>query len=138
LLQRDLSHFNPCGLPKQTAAFFDIVNASASPEENELADVLDDMERDESGQPQRPEVCSIISILASPRGATLEWLLDRRRLRAVPHLMERAGYIACRNPNDERGEWRINGHRQILYVRAKANQTSEQRLQAARDYVLRI
>jgi hypothetical protein len=133
LVQRDLSAFDPCALPRQTSAFFDIVNASVAPEDAELADVLDDMERDEHGQPKRPGVCSLLSILTSPNGAALEWLLDRRHRRSIPHRMERCGYIACRNPNTDDGLWRINGRRQTLYV--KANLTPEQRLQAARDYV---
>jgi hypothetical protein len=73
LALRDLSAFDPCALPRQTTAFFDIVNASQAPEDAELADVLDDMERDEQGQPKRPEVCSLLSIATSPHGAALEW-----------------------------------------------------------------
>jgi hypothetical protein len=136
LMQRDLSRFNPNGLPKQTTAFFDIVNASTAPEDAELADTLDDMERNEQGQPRRPEVCSVLSIVTSPRGATLEWLLDRKHRRSIPHRMERAGYIACRNPDTDDGTWRINGRRQTLYV--KADLTPGQRLQATRDYALRM
>jgi hypothetical protein len=137
LAQRDLSTFNPCALPRQTAAFFDIVNAGQAPEDAELADVLDDLEpRDEQGQPRRPDVCSLLWILTSPRGAALEWLLDRRHRRSVPHRMERCGYIACRNPDTDDGLWRINCRRQTLYV--KANLTPGQRLQAAQDCVLRL
>ena len=128
LAQRDLSAFDPCALPRQTTAFFDIVNASQAPEDAELADVLDELEQ--------PETCSLLSILTSPRGAALEWLLDRRHRRSIPHRMERCGYIALRNPNTDDGLWRINGRRQTLYV--KASLTPEQRWQAARDYVLRM
>jgi hypothetical protein len=134
LAERDLSAFNPCALPRQTAAFFDIVVASQAPEDAELADVLDDMERDELGQSKRPNVCSMLSILTSPHGASLEWLLDRRHRRSIPYRMERCGYIACRNPDADDGLWRINGRRQTLYV--KASLSPEQRTQASRNYML--
>ena len=78
----------------------------------------------------------MLSILTSPRGAALEWLLDRRHRRSIPHRMERCGYIACRNPDANDGLWKINGRRQTLYV--KATLTPEQRLRAAQDYVLRM
>jgi hypothetical protein len=136
LATRDLKAFNAQALPRQTAAFFDIVNASQAPEDAELADVLDELERDGQGQPGRPEVCSLLTIMTSPRGAALEWLLDRRHRRSIPHRMERCGYIACRNPNADDGLWKINGRRQTLYV--KANLTPAQRLRAAQDFVLQM
>jgi hypothetical protein len=131
LMQRDLSRFNPCGLPKQTAAFFDIVNASQAPEDAELADVLDEIGNGQG----RPNVCSLLVLAASTQGAMLEWLLDRRHRRSIPHRMERCGYIACRNPDADDGLWKIDGRRQVLYT--KASLTPEQQLQAARDYKLR-
>ena len=92
LAQRDLSAFDPMRLPRQTTAFFDIVNAAHAPEDAELADVLDELGT-------RPDVCSLLLVTGdSPRGAALEWLLDRRHRRSIPHRMERCGYIACRNP----------------------------------------
>jgi Family of unknown function (DUF5906) len=126
LAQRDLSAFNPCALPRQTPAFFDIVNAGRSPEDAELADVLDEL-----GQ---PEICTLLMLAASNTGAVLEWLLDRRHRRSLPHRLERCGYIACRNPDAEDGLWKINRRRQTLYV--KASLTSEQRLQAAQNFML--
>jgi hypothetical protein len=74
LAQRDLKAFNPGAVPRQTTAFFEIVNVSQAPEDAELADILDAMERDERQQPKRPDVCSLLSVLASPQGAALEWL----------------------------------------------------------------
>jgi hypothetical protein len=132
LAQRDLSAFNPCALPRQTSAFYDIVSASLAPEDAELADVLDEIGSEQG----RPDVCSLFSLAASPRGATLEWLLDRRHRRSIPHRLERCGYIACRNPEADDGRWRINGRRQTLYV--KTSLAPEQRLEAARDYALRM
>jgi hypothetical protein len=132
LMQRDLAAFNACAVPRQTAAFFDIVNASQAPEDAELADILDEIGNGQG----RPNICSLLLLATSTRAATLEWLLDRRHRRAIPHRMERCGYIACRNPDADDGLWRINGRRQTLY--AKTSLTLEQRLRAARDFVLRM
>ena len=126
LANRDISTFDPCALPRQTTAFFDIINAGLAPEDAELADVIDDM-----GQ---PKACSLHAIITSERGATLEWLLDKKHRRSIPHRMERCGYIAFRNQLTDDGLWRINGRRQTIYVKADLN--VEQRLQAARDFVL--
>jgi hypothetical protein len=91
LAQRDLSNFNPNAPPRQTAAFFDIVDAGGSPEDAELADVLDEL--------NRPEICTLPMLAASKTGVSLEWLIDRRHRRSIPHRMERCGYVTCRNPN---------------------------------------
>jgi hypothetical protein len=135
LAKRELSGFNPYATPRATAAFFEAVNVSQPQEDAELADVLDDMEKNEKDQPCRPIVCSLFSIATSPRGAALEWLLDRRHRRSIPHRLARCGYIYCRNPDTEDGLWRIDGRRQTLYV--KITLTPQERLQAALDYVLR-
>jgi hypothetical protein len=132
LAQRDLSNFDPCAVPRQTTAFFEIVNASQAPEDAELADALDDLERDKQGKPKRPDICTLYAIAATPRGATLEWLLDRKRRRSIPYRLERCGYIACRNPEASDGLWQINGRRQTLYV--KATLPPGERLQAANVY----
>jgi hypothetical protein len=124
LAQRDLSNFNPNAPPRQTAAFFDIVDAGRSPEDAELADVLDEL--------KRPEICTLPVLAASTIGASLEWLVDRRHRRSIPHRMERCGYVTCRNPNAADGLWFINGRRQTLYGRASL--PPEQRIQAARLY----
>ena len=124
LAQRDLSTFNPGAQPRQTAAFFDIVDAGRSPEDAELADVLDEL--------KRPDICTLPMLAASKTAAALEWLVDRRHRRSIPHRMERCGYVTCRNPNADDGLWYINGRRQTLYV--KASLAPEQRIQAARLY----
>jgi hypothetical protein len=124
LAQRDLSKFNPNAPPRQTAAFFDIVDAGRSPEDAELADVLDEL--------NRPEICTLPMLAASKTAASLEWLIDRRHRRSIPHRMERCGYVTCRNPNAADGLWFINGRRHTLY--GKASSPPEQRIQAARLY----
>jgi hypothetical protein len=126
LAQRDLSRFDPHAPPPLTAAFFDIVNAGQSPEDAELADVLDEL--------KRPNICSIMMLVASNAGMVLEWLLDRKSRRTMPHRMGRCGYIPCRNPRADDGLWKINDRRQVLY--AKEELSPEERLKAAEDHVL--
>jgi hypothetical protein len=52
----------------------------------------------------------------------------------MPHRMERCGYVACRNPNSERGSWTINDRKWTLYARADLSR--EEQLTAAREFVL--
>src|SRR5262249_8844703 len=41
LARRDLSAFNPGAVPRQTTAFFEIVNVNRAPEDDEIADAID-------------------------------------------------------------------------------------------------
>jgi hypothetical protein len=127
LQQVDLSNFDPKAPPKQTSAFWDIVGAGQAPEDAEIADVLDELER--------PGIVSLVDLLAAPSGAALDWLLDRKRQRALPYRLERAGYVSCRDPDSDQGLWRINGRRLRLYV--KTSLPPNEWLAAARDCVLR-
>ncbi|HEY1864973.1 MAG TPA: hypothetical protein VGG77_15085 [Roseiarcus sp.] len=127
LMQRDLSKFDPHAPPRLTPAFNSIVNAAQSPEDAELADVLDEL--------KRPVVCSVRMMAASNAGMVLEWLLDRKSRRAMPHRMARCGYVVCPNPNADDGLWRIDGRRQTLY--AKEELSPDERLNAAKDHVLK-
>ena len=124
LVQRDISAFDPCAVPRQTTAFFEIVSANQAPEDNDLADALDEL--------QRPDISSGRVILATARGAALEWLTTKPR--SFPHRMERCGYIAVRNPRNDKGLWIINGRRQMLYGRIDL--TPNKRLEAANKFVL--
>ncbi|MGY8682666.1 primase-helicase family protein [Bradyrhizobium sp. UFLA05-153] len=127
LAQRDLSAFKPGAVPRQTDAFFEIVHASQAPEDGEIADALDEL--------GRPDIVTLAMLIATERGAALEWLLDKKHRRSIPYKMETCGYVAVRNPDAEKsdGLWKIDGRRQTVY--GKARLTSEQRRQAARDHV---
>ena len=74
------------------------------------------------------------ALLATPRGAALEWMTSKPR--ALPHRMERCGYVAVRNPDNEKGIWRINNQRQMLYGRTDL--TPEKRLEAAKKLALKM
>jgi hypothetical protein len=125
LAQRDISKFDPKAPPPKTKAFWDIVDANRAPEDIELADVIDKI-----GSPQATTLDRITK--ESPYGLQ-EWLKDRRNRRAIPHRMERAGYVSIRNNDAQDGLWKINGRRQVIYARAELSPAEQ--LAAARTLV---
>jgi hypothetical protein len=121
LSELDLSDFDPKAPPPKTEAFWDIVAASSSPEDAELADILDKL--------GNPHAVTPRMLVAGTTGAASEWLTDRKNRRAIPHRLERCGYTSIRNPNADDGYWVIDDVRQPVYVR---NELSErEKLQAA-------
>jgi hypothetical protein len=124
LAQRDISKFDPKAPPPKTKAFWDIVDANRAPEDIELADAIDKI-----GNPRATTLDRIT-------GESLElwqWLQDRRNRRAIPHRMERAGYVSIRNSDAKDGLWKINGCRQVIY--AQAGLSPSEQLTAARMLV---
>jgi len=122
LAEFDLSDFNPKAPPPKTAAFWDIVNDNQAPEDAELADVIDTM--------KQPDALTPKQLLASATGAAAEWLMERRNRRALPHRLERCGYVSVRNPDATDGYWVINSSRQPVY--AKASLSQQDQLRAAK------
>jgi hypothetical protein len=110
LAQHDLTGFDPKAPPPKTYAFWDVVNASRSPEDAELADVLDGM--------GRPDVVTLAEIIANAPYEFQEYLKNRRNSRAIPHRLEECGYTAFYNDDAQDGLWRINDKRQVVYARA--------------------
>jgi hypothetical protein len=109
----DLTGFDPKAPPPQTVAMWQIVNASAAPEANELADAIDELNKDRK---DGSKLCTLRMIIATTKGAAMEWLLDRKLRRALPHRMAEADYIPVRNPDAKDGLWLINGTRQVIYA----------------------
>jgi hypothetical protein len=105
----DLSGFDAKAPPPKTPAWFDIVSANSAPEDAELADVVDAL--------GDPDVLTVKQLTAAAGGTFAEWMLDRKNRRAIPHRLERCGYVAVRNPGNQRGEWKVNGARQIIYAK---------------------
>lgn len=118
----DLAAFNPKEPPPQTEAFFEIVNASRSPEDAELADALDDL-----GWPTAVTITAVI--MASKQSDFVDYLRDRKNSRRIPHRFEACGYTPVRNPDAEDGLWRLRGRRQAIY--ARSNLSFADRLSAA-------
>lgn len=109
----DLATFNPKAPPPKTPAFFAIVAANSAPEDGELRDVIE--------RAGHPDVLVLQHVVDNARAVGLEALAmefeDRGRRRAVPHKMERAGYVPVRNPDADDGLFKIAGRRQVVYAR---------------------
>ena len=126
LANLDLAGFNPKAPPPQTSAFFEIVNASRSPEDAEMADAHDLLAMKFTGKGFEtitsrdwPDVVTIADIVAvTPNAPFVDYLQDRRNARKIPHRFEACGYVPVRNPYAEDGSWAIKKRRQVVYGRA--------------------
>jgi hypothetical protein len=110
LAELDISAFDPKAPPPKTPAFWAIVSASTAPEDAGLADAIDAL--------GNPDVLTVKQLTAVAMGESAEWLTDRRNRRALPHRLERCGYVSVRNPNAGDGLWKIKGARQAVYAKA--------------------
>ena len=111
LAELDLAKFDPKAPPPKTAAFWDIVDANRAPEEAELADIFDTL--------NNPAATTLAKIIVNADDDLGEWLKDRRNRRAIPHRLERCGYIPVRNDAADDGLWVLGGKRQVIYARAE-------------------
>jgi hypothetical protein len=104
----DLSKFDAKAPPPKTDAFWAIVDANRSPEDAELADVLDSL-----GWP----AVLTLSDLDNPMADSdfREWIRERRNRRQVPHRLESAGYVPVRNNAAKDALWKIGKRRQVIY-----------------------
>jgi len=121
LTELDISSFNPKAPPPKTPAFWDIVNANNSPEDAELADVLDALGNPDAVTPKQ--------LIAAATGATAEWLMAHKSRRSIPHRLERCKYSHVPNKDAKDGYWLINGPRQPVY--AKSTLSEHERYTAA-------
>ncbi|MET4198753.1 primase-helicase family protein [Bradyrhizobium sp. LA6.12] len=106
----DLSGFDAKAPPPKTAAFWDIVDANRSPEDAELADVLDLI--------GNPDAVTLVRVQTAATGDFIAWIRDRRNRRQIPYRFEQCGYVPVRNPTAKDGLWVINGARQAVYAKA--------------------
>jgi Family of unknown function (DUF5906) len=127
LAQLDISSFNPKSPPPKTAAFWEIVNSNRSPDDAELADLLDLL--------SNPKAVTLPMLLARASEDVSHWLSDRKNRRMLPHRFEACGYTPVRNDGANDGLWKIGIRRQVIY--AKADLSLRERLEAARDLVER-
>ena len=109
LRELDLADWNPKAPPSKTPAFWRVVDAGRAPEDSELADALDAV--------QRPQAVTVSQLCIYASDAFREWLQDRRNARQLPHRMEAAGYIAARNDSSKDGQWVVAGKRQTVYTK---------------------
>jgi hypothetical protein len=120
--QLDISSFDPKAPPPKTPAFWD---ASSAPEDAELADTIDQL--------KNPDALTIGQLISTATGTFAEWLMDRRNRRAIPHRLERCGYVSVRNPTAKDGLWKLKDGRQAIYV--KASLSPAEAIEAARKLV---
>jgi hypothetical protein len=93
-----------------------------APEDGELADALDVMER--------PPAVTVFQVQRNARDeGFIEWLKDPRNRRQIPHRFATAGYVAVRNSAAKDGLWKISGKRQAVY--AKEELSERERFAAA-------
>jgi len=130
----DLSSFDPKVPPPKTPAFWEIVNVGRSPEDAELADVLDRLaDPFDSGLIDRPVAVTVADIAQeAARGGDNEfyrWITDRKNRPRIPHRMEQCGYAPIRNPDAKDGLWAVTGKRQVIY--GLTTTTQQDRLKGA-------
>jgi hypothetical protein len=118
---RDISKFDPKAPPPKTQAFWAIVGANRSPEEPELADALDRL--------QRPAALTLTDIVEheDTDSELSMWLTSRGFRRIIPYRMEKVGYVQVRNEDAEDGLWVIGGKRQTIYVKTELSHAEQVR-----------
>jgi hypothetical protein len=112
LRSMDVSGFDPKAPPPKTPAFWAVVQANEAPESGELRDVIDEL--------GRPPAITVDNIVVAANNLKLfdlaAELKDRRARRAMPHKLERIGYVPVRNPDADDGLFKVNGKRQAVYA----------------------
>jgi hypothetical protein len=121
LAELDISDFDAKRPPPKTTAFWAIVDAGRSPEDAELADVLDDL--------GNPDAVTLSRVQNQAPDDFQNWLRDRKNRRQIPYRFEQCGYVPVRNEAAGDGLWRVYGKRQVIY--AKASLSLRDRLAAA-------
>lgn len=123
LLAVDLATFDAKAPPPKTSAFWDIVTASRSPEDADLAEAIIKLEE--------PDALTVADVEQACQDLDFKaWIRDRKNSRQIPHRFEACGYVATRNPDAKDGQWVVNGKRQTVY--AKQELSIQQRITAAR------
>jgi hypothetical protein len=119
LAELDISTFDPKASPPKTAAYWEIVSANRSPEDAELADVLDRL--------GKPNAVTLIQVrneavtMGDGFNNFVAFLSDEKKRRQIPHRFERCGYARVNNDNADDGLWVINRKRQNIYARSELN-----------------
>lgn len=105
----DISRFNPKAPPPKTSAWHDIVDANRAPEDAEIADTLEAL-----GDPAAVTLDQLTFYAAD---SLKEFLTDRRNRRQIPHRLEAAGFMPIRNDTAKDGLFKLDGRRQVIYVK---------------------
>ena len=138
LQDHDISRWDPSAPPERTQAFWDIANSNRAPEEDELADAIEKFGfwKLSLGEGVGPDALTLLEIQNSADGLFAAWLADRRNARAIPHRLERCGYVAVHNSDAKDKRWKIKQTRHTIY--AKISLTPKERSTAANACRVRI
>jgi hypothetical protein len=113
LREFDLTGFDAKEPPPRTEAFHAIVQANVAPEDSELGSLVERL-----GNPAIVTVDELRAAVGPDDDDSGLWgIFERSARRALPHRLERAGYVNVANPNATDGLWKIHGKRQALYGR---------------------
>ena len=81
----------------------------------ELADVIEAM-----GNPDVLTLGQLIDCALEKKSEAADWLIERKNRRAIPHRMERCGFVSVRNPDAKSdGRWVLQHRKQVVYANAK-------------------
>jgi hypothetical protein len=111
LMTLPLNGFNPKEPPPKTEAFWEIVSASAAPENADLDHVLSAL-----GYPLIVTLDQLAGIDSDPD--FIKHIKDRRNRRMLPRWLESCGYRTIRNPDAKNGVWRFRGKKQMVWGRS--------------------
>lgn len=109
LRQLDLDLFDPKAPPPTTEAFLDMVDAGRAPENAELNDLLDGMERPKAVYPAQ--------LLFRADDSLKGWLTDRKNRKQIQRRLNDCGYVQVRNQDADDGLWKLANKRQAVYAR---------------------
>lgn len=125
----DISDFDAKAPPPKTEAWHVMVNTGRSPEDAELADVLDAC--------GLPDAVTLDRLTASASGIGrydfAGFLSDRKNRKSVFYRLEAADYVPVRNRDAADGLWRIQGKRQVAYAQRQLSERD--RLAAVRKLI---
>jgi len=77
-----------------------------------------------------PDATTLFGITCAATGREIEtWLKERKNRRAIPHRLEKCGYVPVRNDSAKDGFWKIGAARQVIY--GKRTLSISARFQAA-------
>jgi len=118
LAELDISGFDPKAPPRKTPAFWAIVDANRAPEDAELADVIEKIEEADRERGLTNAALTLSTIVTWADAELGTWLRDRKNRRAIPHRMEKCGYVPVRNEDAADGLWRFDDKRQVIYAKS--------------------
>lgn len=125
----DLHSFNAKAPPPKTAAWSEIVYANRAPEDADMYDALETL--------NRPDAVTVDQLRSAGSDDFREWLSQPRFRRQIPHRLDTAGYERIVNEGMKKGgDWKIGGRYQAVYV--KKDLGSREKLTAATDLCARL